>query len=101
MRDHVDGDDTRSCTPFAIPIPMLCSIYLRYVEASVEKTSWYIRHIREYFEEKWVDTEKPFEYTDKQMKKLGLTSPESAKSQALRSVRSLKQPLVLEENVFS
>mgnify|MGYP001796969471 CR=1 FL=1 len=80
---------------------MHCSIYVRYVEASVEKTSWYIRHIREYFEERWVDTEKPFEYTDKQMKKLGLTSPESTRSEAQRSVYCLKQPLVLEENVFS
>ena len=60
-----------------MPVTIHCSIYLRYVESSIEKTSWYIRHIKEYFEEKWVDTEKPFQYNDMQMKKLGLSSPDA------------------------
>ena len=98
MRDRVDGADTRSFPLFTIAIPKHCSIYLRYVEASVEKTSWYIRHIREYFEGKWVDEEKPFRYNERQMKKLGLSSPES---QAPRSVFCLKLSFLCEGSMFS
>ena len=96
VRVRVDGADTQSCPLFTIPITIHCSIYLRYVNASVEKTSWYIRHIREYFEEKWTTTEKPFRYSERQMKKLGLSSPES---QARRSVCCLT-PYFLYERKF-
>ena len=55
----------------------------RFIDSSPEKFCYYTDLLKEYFEGKWASLEKPFTYNERQMKKLGITDPNS---KALRFV---------------